>query len=72
MLYDLKIRILENYMNKIIKFALIQTTPVMIGYIFIGIAFGLLLADSGYGRLWALSMAIIVYGVSQAAKAALK
>ena len=51
-------------MNKTFKYALIQTTPVMIGYIFIGIAFGLLLADSGYGRLWALSMALIVYGGS--------
>ena len=59
-------------MNKIFKFALIQTTPVMIGYIFIGIAFGLLLADADFGQLCALGMAIIVYGVSQAAKAAHK
>ena len=59
-------------MNKTFKYALIQTTPVMIGYIFIGIAFGLLLADAGFGQLWALGMALIVYGGSQAATAALK
>ena len=50
--------------KKAFKYALVQTMPVMVGYLFVGAAFGLLLADTGYGLPWAVSMALIVYGGS--------
>ena len=34
-------------MKKAAKFALIKTIPIFLGYIFLGIAFGLLLQKSG-------------------------
>jgi 4-azaleucine resistance transporter AzlC len=50
--------------NSIIKNAFIKTTPVLFGYLFLGIAFGLLLNKSGYGVLWALFISIFVYAGS--------
>ncbi|MBQ8604848.1 MAG: AzlC family ABC transporter permease [Oscillospiraceae bacterium] len=50
--------------KKAFRYALVQTMPVMIGYLFVGAAFGLLLADAGYGLPWAAGMALIVYGGS--------
>ncbi|MBR5520541.1 MAG: AzlC family ABC transporter permease [Oscillospiraceae bacterium] len=50
--------------KKTFRYALVQTMPVMVGYLFVGAAFGLLLADAGYGLPWAASMALIVYGGS--------
>ena len=40
-------------MEKAAKFALIKTLPIFLGYIFLGIAFGLLLQKSGLGVFWA-------------------
>ncbi|MCL2051825.1 MAG: AzlC family ABC transporter permease [Lachnospiraceae bacterium] len=45
-------------------FAFHQTIPVMLGYIFLGTAFGLLLNDAGYHFLWALLISIVVYAGS--------
>lgn len=36
-------------MKKAVKFALIQTVPVLLGYLFLGIAFGILLQKAGLG-----------------------
>lgn len=38
-----------------------HTIPVMAGYVCIGIAFGLMLRDAGYGVLWAAAMSLFVY-----------
>lgn len=48
------------------KFKLIfpRTVPVLAGYISLGIAFGILLSNAGYGVLWALSMSVFVYAGS--------
>lgn len=40
------------------------TFPVLCGYIFLGIAFGATLAQSGFGVLWALSISSLVYAGS--------
>ena len=48
-------------MKKAFKAALPRTIPVMAGYIFLGIAFGLLMSNSGYGILWALAMSVFIY-----------
>ena len=50
-----------KYQFKTITLAFKATTPVLFGYLAIGIAFGLLLKDAGYPWLVALFMSIIVY-----------
>jgi len=50
--------------KKIIKAAVTVTIPVMLGYISVGIAFGLLFQKSGYNFLWAVLMSITVYAGS--------
>ena len=41
-----------------------HTLPVMTGYLFIGIAFGVMFADKGYNFLWAGLMSLLVYAGS--------
>lgn len=40
------------------------TIPVLTGYLFIGIAFGVMYAEKGYSFLWAALMSILVYAGS--------
>lgn len=40
------------------------TIPVLTGYLFIGIAFGVMYAEKGYSFLWAILMSIMVYAGS--------
>lgn len=47
-----------------IVFAWKQSIPVMLGYIFLGIAFGLLLQNAGYSFLWAFLVSVVVYAGS--------
>ncbi|MBP3475048.1 MAG: AzlC family ABC transporter permease [Lachnospiraceae bacterium] len=47
-----------------IIFAWKQSIPVMLGYIFLGIAFGLLLQNAGYSFLWAFLISVVVYAGS--------
>jgi len=51
-------------MKKILKTALIYTFPVLIGYMFLGIAFGLLLQKAGYNYIWAFFISLFVYAGS--------
>lgn len=44
--------------------ALRVTIPVMLGYLFIGFAFGMLFEQSGYHFLWAVLMSILVFAGS--------
>ena len=37
------------------------TIPVLTGYLFIGIAFGVMFAEKGYSFLWAMLMSLMVY-----------
>ncbi|WP_294497912.1 AzlC family ABC transporter permease [uncultured Gemmiger sp.] len=46
------------------RFALRQTVPVLCGYLFLGLAFGLLLQQAGYAWPWALLISGIVYAGS--------
>ena len=50
--------------KKLLQYTVIQTLPVFCGYLFLGIAFGLLLADAGYGFLWALFASSFIYAGS--------
>jgi 4-azaleucine resistance transporter AzlC len=47
-----------------LKAAFPRTIPVLTGYVFMGMAFGILLASKGYGVLWALGMSLTVYAGS--------
>lgn len=47
-----------------IVFAWKQTIPVMLGYIFLGTAFGLLLENAGYHFVWALLSSVAIYAGS--------
>ena len=46
------------------RFSLRQTVPVLCGYLFLGIAFGLLLQQAGYSWPWALLISCVVYAGS--------
>lgn len=46
------------------KKAFPYTIPVLTGYLFIGIAFGVMYAEKGYNFLWAILMSVMVYAGS--------
>lgn len=39
-----------------------HTIPIMLGYLFMGITFGILLQKEGFNVLWAMCMALFIYG----------
>ncbi|MBQ6553971.1 MAG: AzlC family ABC transporter permease [Firmicutes bacterium] len=47
-----------------LKFAFKTTIPVMLGYIFMGMAFGILYQKAGYNAVWAFFTALFVYAGS--------
>lgn len=50
--------------KKHLKAVFLDTVPVLTGYLFLGIGFGILLSENGYGVLWALAMSIFVFAGS--------
>lgn len=50
--------------RKIAKQAFFTSLPVMAGYVVLGIGFGILLRNAGYGALWAFSMSVFIYAGS--------
>lgn len=50
--------------KKSFKAAFPFTIPVLMGYIFLGMAFGILLASKGYNFLWAIFMSLTIYAGS--------
>ncbi len=53
-----------NQKIKALRAAFPQTIPVMTGYLFLGIAFGILLNSKGYHFGWSVLMSIFVYAGS--------
>lgn len=51
-------------MKKTIKFAMIKSLPVMAGYLVLGIGFGILLKQAGYGLFWSFLMSASIYAGS--------
>ena len=52
-------------MNKhALKTVFLDTVPVMTGYLNLGISFGILLGETGYGLPWAVAMAVFMYAGS--------
>lgn len=48
----------------VIKLAFYKSLPVLAGYVILGIGFGILLRDAGYGVLWALAMSVLIFAGS--------
>ena len=51
-------------MKKTVKEAFVASIPVMMGYIVLGMAFGILLESNGYSFLYALFMSLFIYAGS--------
>lgn len=47
-----------------LRTAFFDTIPVLTGYLFLGIGFGILLQESGYGVGWAFFMSLFIYAGS--------
>ncbi|RBP64466.1 4-azaleucine resistance transporter AzlC [Alkalibaculum bacchi] len=50
--------------KKALKAAFPHTIPVLMGYLFLGMAFGILVSSSGYHYIWAIIMSIFIYAGS--------
>ena len=44
--------------------AFLTSVPVMAGYVVLGIGFGILMHNAGYGTLWSFAMALLIYAGS--------
>ena len=55
---------MENLIKKEFHYAFVKSIPVMCGYIFLGIAFGILLQEAGYNWIWAFFMSLLVFAGS--------
>ena len=51
-------------MKKIISYAFKRSQPVMYGYLFIGITFGIMLREVGFGVFWAFISSLFIYAGS--------
>ena len=52
-------------MNKqTIRQAFYRSIPVLAGYVVLGIGFGILMRNAGYGVLWTASMSLLIYAGS--------
>ena len=47
-----------------LRFALKNTIPIFFTYVFIGLAFGILMSDAGYGVLLSVASAVFIYAGS--------
>lgn len=47
-----------------LEYAFPKTVPVLAGYLVLGAAYGILMADSGFGPLWSVGISMIVYAGS--------
>ena len=51
-------------MKNTVQIAFRKSLPVMAGYIVLGIGFGILLKDAGYGLIWSFVMGLTIYAGS--------
>lgn len=54
----------QQSVSRQIRFAFLQSIPVMLGYLFLGFAFGLMLQNAGYSYWWAFLTSMVVYAGS--------
>jgi 4-azaleucine resistance transporter AzlC len=53
-----------DFVRREFAFALKTTIPVACGYLFLGMAFGILIQQAGYGPIWAFFSSLFVYAGS--------
>ena len=53
-----------EYKKEILRYAFAKSLPVLFGYLFLGIAFGILFQQAGYDAFWAAIASILCYGGS--------
>lgn len=53
-----------EYRKEILRYAFAKSLPVLFGYLFLGIAFGILFQQAGYDAVWACISSILCYGGS--------
>ena len=54
----------DDVRNQTVKKAFLRSVPVMAGYIVLGMGFGILARNAGYGVLWAFAMSLLIYAGS--------
>lgn len=59
-----KLSVFDKKTRTEFSFAWMQTIPVMLGYLCLGIAFGLMLQDAGYHFIWAFLCSLCIYAGS--------
>ena len=55
---------MQKSLKYTIREALVDTTPVLAGYVVLGMGFGILLSSKGYSPLWSLAMSLFIYAGS--------
>lgn len=55
---------MNKTLQKTLREAFVSTTPVLAGYVVLGVGFGILLSSKGYGPVWALAMSLFIYAGS--------
>lgn len=55
---------MKNRIKREFRYAFVKSVPVMCAYIFLGIAFGILLQEAGYNFIWAFIMSAFVFAGS--------
>ena len=61
---DLTQESVKTMRTSLVKTAFVKSLPVMAGYIVLGIGFGILLGEAGFGPLWALLFSLFVFAGS--------
>ena len=55
---------MKNNLKDMMKYSFTKSLPVLFGYLFLGIAFGIMLQQAGYGVLWAFLSSLLCYAGS--------
>lgn len=53
----------KNYQSPL-RYAFLKTVPVMVGYLFLGAAYGILMKVNGFGLVWTVAVSLFVYAGS--------
>ena len=53
----------KNYQSPL-RYAFPKTVPVMVGYLFLGAAYGILMKVNGFGLVWTVAVSLFVYAGS--------
>lgn len=59
-----KAKYLRKNLKHTVNLAFVSTIPIFAGYIMLGMGFGILLSEQGYGPIWALFMSIFMFAGS--------